>query len=53
MEYIATYFFLILGMVLLMKAYNKSCIKGHNFVDKGKYFVCTKCRALMVKNIRR
>lgn len=49
---IAFYLTLILGMAILMHAINKSCISGHNYVDKGKYVICTKCRAVIIKKQR-
>jgi hypothetical protein len=34
----------------LLGLYMTTCVaKNHNFIDKGKYFVCTKCKAAIIK----
>lgn len=34
----------------LLGYYMTTCAAGnHNFIDKGKYFVCTKCGASIIK----
>ena len=42
------------AVLLLMGIYYMTtCAAGnHNYVDKGKYFVCTKCGAAIIKQSR-
>jgi hypothetical protein len=45
-------FYFILGLVLIGVAVMKSCVLGHNFIDRGKYIACDKCGLTYVKKHR-
>ena len=48
----ASFFYLIVGIFILAVGVKKSCILGHNFVDRGPHISCTKCGLIFLKSMR-